>query len=44
MPEVEEPRHFLFDKPFVLFLIEEGKDKPYYAMKVENTDFLVSEK
>ncbi len=43
-PEVEEPRHFLFDKPFVLFLIEEGKDKPYYAMYAENTDFLVSEK
>ncbi len=44
MPEVEEPRYFLFDKPFVLFLIEEGKEKPYYAMRVENTDFLVSEK
>lgn len=44
MPEVEEPRHFLFDKPFVLFLIEDGKDKPYYAMNVENTDFLVTVK
>lgn len=44
MPEVEEPRYFLFDKPFVLFLIEEGKEKPYYAMIVDNTDFLVSEK
>ena len=44
IPEVEEPRYFLFDKPFLLFLIEEGKEKPYYAMKVDNTDFLVSEK
>ena len=29
-----EPRYFYFDKKFVLFLIEEGKDVPYYAMKI----------
>ena len=40
-PEEETPRYFMFNKPFVLFLIEEGKEKPYYAMKVDNTDFLV---
>lgn len=40
-PVEETPRYFIFNKPFVLFLIEEGKEKPYYAMKVDNTDFLV---
>lgn len=43
LPPVEQSRKFFFDKPFVLFLIEEGKDKPYYAMKVNNTEFLVKE-
>lgn len=36
-------RKFFFNKPFILFLIENGKEKPYYAMKVDNTDFLVKE-
>ena len=27
-------RYFYFDKKFILFLIEEGKDVPYYAMKI----------
>ena len=27
-------RYFYFDKNFVLFLIEDGKDVPYYAMRV----------
>lgn len=43
MPPSEEPRYFYFDKPFVLFLMEDGKEKPYYAMKVDNIDFLVKE-
>lgn len=42
-PEQETPRYFLFNKPFVLFLMEAGKEKPYYAMKIDNTDFLVKE-
>ena len=42
-PEQETPRYFLFNKTFVLFLIESGKEKPYYAMKVDNIDFLVKE-
>ncbi|MCM1009718.1 MAG: hypothetical protein NC390_02410 [Fusobacterium sp.] len=37
-------RHFNFDEPFVLFLKEQGKDKPYFATRVENTEFLVKEK
>ena len=43
MPSVDYPRYFYFDKAFVLFLIEKGKEKPYYAMKVDNIDFLVKE-
>lgn len=43
IPEPEEKREFLFNKPFVLFLMEEGKDKPYYAMKVNDTTYLVKE-
>ncbi len=36
-------RHFDFDQPFVIFLKEQGKDKPYFAARVENTEFLVKE-
>lgn len=36
-------RIFSFDKPFILFLKESGKDKPYYAMKVEDGTFLVKD-
>lgn len=39
MPEVG--RHFDFDKPFVMFLKEKGKDKPYFAARIDNTKFLV---
>ena len=39
----EEERNFFFDKPFVLFLQEQGKDKPYFAMKVDSIDYLVKE-
>lgn len=43
LPEPTTPRFLLFDKPFVLFLKEQGKDKPYFAMKILNTDYLVKE-
>lgn len=43
MPNMEKPRYFNFDKPFVLYLVERGKDKPYYAMNVSTTDYLVKE-
>jgi hypothetical protein len=43
MPEEEKIRNFNFDKKFVLFLKEQSKDKPYYAMKVDTTEFLVKE-
>ena len=43
LPQHSYPRFFLFNKPFVLFLKEAGKDKPYFALKIENTDFLIKE-
>ncbi len=36
-------RKYNFDKDFVLFLKEEGKDKPYFAVRVDNPEFLVKE-
>ncbi len=36
-------RKYHFDKEFVMFLKEEGKDKPYFAVRVENPEFLVKE-
>ena len=42
-PEEEVVRNFYFDKPFVLFLKEQAKDKPYFAMKVDTTEYLVKE-
>ena len=42
-PPVEKPRFFLFNKRFILFLKEADKDKPYYAMSVEDSSSLVKE-
>lgn len=43
IPEVTKNRYFYFNLPFVLFLKEQGKSKPYFAMKIENTNYLVQE-
>ncbi|MBO5947776.1 hypothetical protein J6Q66_02955 [bacterium] len=40
-PPMIEKRFFEFDKPFVLFLKETSKEKPYYAMKIQDTKYLV---
>lgn len=42
LPPVDK-RYFSFDKPFYLFLKEENRNKPYFAMYIENTDYLVKE-
>lgn len=34
-------RNFIYNKPFVLFLKEAKKEKPYFALKVNNTGVLV---
>ena len=33
-------REFFFDKPFVLFMKEANQDRPYFALKVRNSDLL----
>ena len=33
-PDAKMPRHFYLDDSFVMFLIEEGKENPYYATKI----------
>ncbi len=43
MPKPEKPRHFNFDKRFILFLQESDKDKPYFAMVADDNSFLVKE-
>ena len=35
-------RDFSFDSDFVIFLKEKDKNKPYFALKVDNTDVLVT--
>lgn len=39
---MEEARYFNFNDKFVLYLKEENKSKPYFALLVDNTDVLVS--
>lgn len=35
-PEITKPRFFYCDDTFVLFLQEKGKDKPYFALRVND--------
>lgn len=44
LEDYEPKRYFVFNKPFVLFLKEAKKDKPYYAMKLNDTRYLVEKK
>ena len=39
----EKQRHYNFDKRFVLFLKEKDKEKPYYAMVIDDIKYLVKE-
>ena len=38
---LEEPRYFNFTDTFVLYLKEKDKNKPYFALLVDNTDVLL---
>ena len=35
-------REFIFDDDFILYLKEDDKEKPYFALKVDNSDVLVA--
>ena len=37
-------RLFYFDKPFIIFVKEKDKEKPYFAMKINNAEYLQIEK
>ena len=37
----ENARKMIFDSDFILYLKEENKEQPYFALKVDNTDVLV---
>lgn len=34
-------RSFVFNDSFVIFMKEENKDKPYFALRIDNTDLLI---
>ena len=38
----ETERKFIYNNDFILYLKEEDKEKPYFALKVDNTDVLVA--
>lgn len=40
MPEIQS-RYFYFNKPFVLFIKEEGRENPYFMVKIRDTKYLV---
>ncbi len=37
----DDTRYFYFNTPFVIFLKESNKEKPYFAVKINNADLLV---
>lgn len=41
-PNEEQPRKFIFNNDFCIFLKEKDKELPYMALKIDNTDFLVN--
>lgn len=38
---ISDGRFFMFDETFVIFMKEENKEKPYFALRIDNTDLLV---
>lgn len=40
---VDKKRKMILDSDFILYLKEENKEQPYFALKVDNTDVLVAD-
>ena len=40
---VNKTRKMIFDSDFILYLKEENKEQPYFALKVDNTEVLVAD-
>ena len=40
---IDIDNNYYFDRPFVIFLKETGKDKPYFAAKIKDGKYLVKE-
>lgn len=38
--DLEQPRHFVFDKPFLLYLKEKDSNSPYFAIWIETAEVL----
>lgn len=41
MSSYMDTRYFMYDSEFILFLKEKNADKPYFALKIDDIDFLV---
>lgn len=39
-PEPPPPRHFVFDRPFLIYLAMPGASSPYFAVWIENSEVL----
>ena len=39
-----KPRHFVFDRPFLVWLKQRDGDAPYFALWVENAELMEREK
>jgi len=38
--ELDQPRHFVFDKPFLLYLKQKDGNAPYFAIWIETAEML----
>ena len=38
--DLQPPRHFVFDKSFLLYLKQKDSDAPYFAMWIETAEVL----
>ena len=41
--EIDINNLYYFDRPFVIFMKEKGKDKPYFAARIKDGKYLVKD-